>query len=101
LTCPPEQMKRTGWKALKSVVSWRDRLFEIQVQPLSNYYLEIDHMAEQSHSSFKLVRDSLRDEVARLIPLYGFYRDLLRMLFMEGEGESVCFESANASVIIH
>jgi ppGpp synthetase/RelA/SpoT-type nucleotidyltranferase len=101
LTCPPEQMKKTGWKALKSVVNWRDRLFEIQVQPLSNYYLEIDHMAEQSHSSFKLVRDSLRDEVARRIPLYGFYRDLLKMLFMEGEGQSVCFESANASVVIH
>jgi hypothetical protein len=101
LTCPPAQMKKTGWKALKSVVNWRERLFEIQVQPLSNYYLEIDHMAEQSHSSFKLVRDSLRDEVARRIPLYGFYRDLLKMLFMEGDGESVCFESANASVIIH
>jgi hypothetical protein len=97
LTCSPSDMKKTGWKAIKSVVSWQNKLFEVQVQPLTNYYLEIDHMAEQSHNSFKLVRDSLRDELARIIPLYGFYRDLLRMLFMEKE---VSFKYENASVVI-
>ena len=97
LTCDPSERKKTGWRAIKSVVKWHDRLFEIQVQPLANYYLEIDHMAGPSHRSFKLNRDSMRDEVARLIPLYGFYRDLLRMLFME---TGVSFESENASVVI-
>ena len=97
LTCSPAQMKKTGWKALKSVARWRDRLFEIQVQPLSNYYLELDHMSGPSHRSFKLRRDSLRDELAERIPLYRFYRDLLKMLFMES---NVSFEYENASVVI-
>jgi hypothetical protein len=97
LTCAPEEMKKTGWKAIKSVARWNGRLFEIQVQPLGNYYLELDHMSGPSHSSFKLKRDDLRDEVAQRIPLYGFYRDLLKMLFLE---EEISFESHNASVII-
>ncbi len=97
LTCPPSKMKKTGWRALKSVSKWHDRLFEIQVQPLSNYFLELDHMSGPSHRSFKLQRDSLRQEVARRIPLYGFYRDLLKMLFM---GSEVSFECDNASVVI-
>ena len=97
LTCAPEEMKKTGWKALKSVAKWNGRLFEIQVQPLSNYYLELDHMSGPSHNSFKLKRDDLRNEVAERIPLYGFYRDLLKMLFLE---EDVSFEAHNASVVI-
>ncbi|NUQ82330.1 MAG: hypothetical protein HUU10_12030 [Bacteroidetes bacterium] len=83
LFCPPEAMKKTGWKAIKSVVKWNDHLFEIQFQPLSNYYLELDHMAEPSHRSFKLNRDQMREELSRHLPFYGFFRDLLRMVFME------------------
>ena len=98
LTCSPAEMKKTGWRAVKSVVRWHERLFEIQVQPLSNYYLELDHMAGPSHQSFKLSRDSMRDEVARRVPLYGFYRDLLKMLFMDSD---VDFECANASVHVY
>lgn len=97
LNCPPEQMKKTGWKALKSVVVWQDSLFEIQVQPLVNYYLELDHMSGPSHRSFKMQRDLMREELAGKIPLYRFYRDLLKMLFMEMD---VCFEYQNASVLI-
>lgn len=97
LTCHEEQMKKTGWRALKSVVLWSERLFEIQVQPLSNYYLELDHMSGPSHRSFKLRRDAMRAELSERIPLYGFYRDLLRMLFMEDE---LSFECEQASVII-
>lgn len=97
LTCAPDEMKKTGWRALKSVIKWHERLFEIQVQPLSNYYMELDHMAGPSHSSFKTRRDSMREEVARHIPLYGFYRDLLKMLFMDTD---VSFECKNASVVI-
>jgi hypothetical protein len=98
LTCEPARMKKTGWKALKSVVCWHDRLFELQVQPLGNYYLELDHMSGPSHSNFKIRRDDFRHEIAKALPLYGFYRDLLRMLFRDGE--SICFEANNASVII-
>lgn len=97
LTCAPSEMKRTGWKALKSVVLWHDRLFEIQVQPLNNYHLEIDHMAGPSHRSFKLGRDQMRDDISLHVPLYGFYRDLLRMMFTDS---AVSFETAHASVII-
>jgi ppGpp synthetase/RelA/SpoT-type nucleotidyltranferase len=97
LTCEETKMKKTGWKALKSVVLWQERLFEIQIQPLVNYYLEIDHMSGPSHRSFKISRDSLRDEISKQLPLYGLYRDLLRMIFME---EVASFNSDNASVII-
>ena len=97
LNCEPAKMKKTGWRAIKSVVRWQDSLFEIQVQPLVNYYLELDHMSGPSHRSFKIQRERLRDEVARQIPLYRFYRDLLKMLFMEAH---VCFEYENASVLI-
>jgi hypothetical protein len=98
LTCPPSEMKKTGWKAIKSVVRWRGQLFEIQVQPLSNYYLELDHMAGPSHQSFKLHRDDLRDEISRAIPLYGFYRDLLTMLFKDCDYGS--FVTKHAAVTI-
>lgn len=97
LTCDESKMKRTGWKALKSVVEWNDCLFEIQLQPLSNYYLELDHMAGPSHRSFKFTRDTLRDEVSKRIPLYGLYRELLRLMFVES---SVSFERENVSVVV-
>lgn len=97
LNCGEDEAKKTGWRALKSVVMWHDRMFEIQVQPLSNYYLELDHMSGPSHSSFKLRRDAMRDEVAQRIPFYGFYRDLLKMLFME---DVWSFDCKQASVII-
>lgn len=29
-----ESRKRSGWSAMKSVVSWAGRTFEVQVQPL-------------------------------------------------------------------
>lgn len=97
LTCSPEKMKKTGWRALKSVVKWNDRLFELQVQPLANYYLELDHMAGPSHSSFKSARDRMREDLARQYPLYGFYRQLLKMLFL---GTESAFNCENASVAI-
>jgi hypothetical protein len=97
LTCDPSKKKKTGWEALKTVVRWGHQLFEIQVQPLVNYYLEVDHMAAPSHRSFKQQRDALRDEVAQRVPLYGFYRELLKMLFLERE---VAFQHENASVVV-
>lgn len=100
LTCEPSKMKKTGWKALKSVVRWQGRLFELQVQPLGNYYLELDHMAGPSHQSFKVNRDELRDEIARNIPLYGFYRDLLKMIFGD-DCDYGSFVTKYVSVTIH
>ena len=41
--------------------------------------------------------DTLRGEIARGLPLYGFYRDLLKMLFLDS---GVSFDSENASVVI-
>lgn len=93
-----ERLKRSGWRAIKSVVNWHDRLFEIQIQPLTNYYLELDHMAGPSHRSHKRRRDSVRDEIAERIPLYGFYRDLLKMIFV---GTPRSFEYGRASVVIN
>jgi len=74
--------KRSGWKAIKSVVRWWDETFELQVHPLRNYLRERERLSQESHSSFKTRREELRLEVARRVPLYGFYRDLLRWLFL-------------------
>jgi ppGpp synthetase/RelA/SpoT-type nucleotidyltranferase len=97
LTCDPSEMKKTGWKALKSVVRWNNELLEIQIQPLDNYYMELDHMAGPSHNSFKLIRDTVREEVSAHIPLYGFYRDLLRSIFLDS---GVPISAENATVVI-
>ena len=73
--------KRTGWAALKSVVSWWDCLFEIQIQTLGSYHRERERLTRESHTSFKANREGLRNQIAQEIPLFGFYRDLLRWLF--------------------
>jgi Region found in RelA / SpoT proteins len=75
------EQKRSGWSAVKSVVRWRGQLFEIQVQPLANYLRERERLTRESHASFKARREALRDEIARAVPLFGFYRDLLQWLF--------------------
>jgi hypothetical protein len=54
-------------------------------------------MSGPSHRSFKLLRDTVRGEIARGLPLYGFYRELLRMLFLDS---GISFDSENASVVI-
>ena len=77
--------KRSGWKAIKSVVRWWDETFELQVQPLRNYLRERERLSQESHASFKTRREELRAEVARRVPLYGFYRDLLCWLFLRPE----------------
>ncbi|MFN3202851.1 MAG: hypothetical protein ACE366_30945 [Bradymonadia bacterium] len=78
--------KGSGWRAVKSVVRWRGRTFEIQVQGLANYLLEQEWLTQESHASFKQRRERIRDEVARQIPLFGFYRDLLMWLVLGPEG---------------
>ncbi|MCB9652652.1 MAG: hypothetical protein H6729_00780 [Deltaproteobacteria bacterium] len=74
--------KQSGWAALKCVAVWWDRLFEIQVQPLANYYRERERITQESHESFRARREMLRGEIARQVPLFGYYRDLLKWLFL-------------------
>jgi hypothetical protein len=61
--------KQSGWSALKSVVHWAGRTFEIQVQPLSNFLHERERLTRESHASFKGTRERVRDEVAQRLPL--------------------------------
>lgn len=77
--------KRSGWRAIKSVVRWWNETFEVQIQPLRNYLKERERLTTESHASFRTRREELRAEVSRLIPLYGFYRELLRWLFLRPE----------------
>jgi hypothetical protein len=79
--------KQSGWSALKSVVRWSGKTFEIQVQPLSNFLHERERLTKESHASFKSTRERVRDEVAQRLPLFGFYRALLRWLFLDPTSE--------------
>ncbi len=77
-----DQRKASGWAAMKSVVQWGGRTFEIQVQPLRNYYNEQQYLTTESHAGFKSRRETLRNEIAAKIPLFGFYQALLKWLFL-------------------
>jgi len=74
--------KASGWAALKSVVRWSGRTFEIQIQPLRNYLKEQEYLTKESHAGFKVRREAVRDDVAARVPLFGFYRALLKWLFV-------------------
>ena len=78
--------KLTGWEAIKSVVRWADRTFEIQVQTLRNFMREQQLLTSESHLSFKANREQVRAQVAKQIPLFGFYQELLRWLFLNPDG---------------
>lgn len=78
--------KTSGWEAMKSVVRWRDRMFELQIQALGNYFLEREALTRESHAAFKAQREAVREQVVRADPLYGFYRDLLKWLFLREGG---------------
>lgn len=80
--------KQSGWSALKTVVRWAGRTFEIQVQPLSNFLHERERLTRESHASFKATRERVRDEVAGRLPLFGFYRALLRWLFLDPSSDA-------------
>jgi hypothetical protein len=78
-----DSRKRSGWSAMKNVVHWSGRTFEIQVQPLSNFLHERERLTRESHTSFKSTRERIRDGVAARMPLFGFYRALLHWLFVD------------------
>lgn len=75
--------KHSGWSAMKSVVRWAEKTFEIQVQPLQNFLHERERLTKESHAGFKATRERVRDEVAERVPLFGFYRNLLQWLFLD------------------
>ena len=77
--------KRSGWEAIKSVVRWSGKTFEIQVQSLRNFLRERERLTKESHTSFKANREKVRDQVAEQLPLFGFYRELLRWLFLHAD----------------
>lgn len=91
--------KQSGWSALKSVVSWGGRTFEIQVQPLSNFLHERERLTRESHTGFKSTRERVRDEVAAKMPLFGFYRALLRWLLLDPTSEPPVHEGVEVSLI--
>lgn len=91
--------KESGWEAIKSVVTWNDRMFEIQVQPLANFWREREHLTRESHAGFKSRREQVRQQVAEQLPLFGFYQTLLRWLFQDPEGPAPIFPGVSVVVL--
>jgi hypothetical protein len=87
--------KATGWEAIKSVFKWWDTMIEVQVQPLSNYLQEREFLTRESHAGFKAHREALRNQIAEAIPLFGFYRNLLRWLFLAPDEPAPAFSSVD------
>ncbi len=75
--------KQSAWEAIKSVVQWRGKTFEIQIQSLHNFLNEREQLTSESHLSFKARREQVRQHVAEQLPLFRFYQDLLRWLFRD------------------
>jgi hypothetical protein len=91
--------KATGWEAIKSVFRWWDSTFEVQIQPLANYHHERERLTRESHAGFKTRREELRNQIAATIPLFGFYRDLLRWLFLCPHEPAPTF--ASVEIVLH
>jgi hypothetical protein len=79
---PNGHQKRSGWEAMKSVVRWADKTFELQIQPLRNFLGEQELLTQESHVSFKAQREQVRQQVAEQFPLFRFYQALLRWCFL-------------------
>lgn len=90
--------KKSGWAALKSVVTAGGQTLEVQIQPLDNHVQELQRLTEQSHDAFKARRENLRDEVARNVPLFGYYQQLLRWMFSRPDDPAP--QSENVEVIV-
>ena len=90
--------KQSGWEAIKSVVSWGGGMFELQIQPLGNYFMERERLTRESHAAFKENREKIRNQLAQVYPLMGFYRDLLRWLFLEPKASPPTFEGVEIRI---
>jgi hypothetical protein len=94
-----EHDKQSGWEAIKSVVRWNDRVFEIQVQSLSNYWREREYLTRESHAGFKNRREQIRQQVARQIPLFSFYQELLQWLFQDPDAPAPSFPGVTVALV--
>lgn len=90
--------KNSGWEAMKSVIQWGGKMFEVQVQPLGNFWREREHLTRESHAGFKSRREEIRSQVAHRIPLFRFYQSLLRWLVQLPDTPPPAF--AGVSVIL-
>lgn len=93
------QGKESGWEALKSVVSWNGKIFEIQVQTLGNFWREREHLTRESHAGFKSRREEIREQIAEQVPLFAFYQNLLRWLFQNPDGHVPVFPGVTVALI--
>lgn len=93
------QGKESGWEALKSVVTWNGRIFEIQIQTLSNFWREREHLTRESHAGFKGRREQIRQQIAEHVPLFGFYQSLLKWLFQNPEGPVPVFPGVTVALV--
>ncbi len=91
--------KESGWEAIKSVVMWADRVFEIQVQPLGNFWREREFLTRESHAGFKNRREQIRQQIAAHIPLFSFYQDLLIWLFQNPDGPAPAFPGVSVALV--
>jgi hypothetical protein len=91
--------KESGWEAIKSVVLWGGRIFEIQVQPLANFWCEREYLTRESHVGFKNRREHVRQQIAEQIPLFGFYQSLLKWLFQNPDCPAPQFPGVSVAVI--
>lgn len=89
----PRGKKASGWSAMKSVFAWWDTMIEVQVQPLRNFHQERERLTRESHAGFKSRREALRNQIAVTVPLFGFYRDLLKWLFVSPDAPPPLFPS--------
>jgi hypothetical protein len=93
-----ENEKGSGWEAMKSVVLWHGRMFEIQVQSLRNYWRERELLTKESHAGFKGRREQVRQQVSEAIPLFRFYQALLKWLFQNPDGPAPVFPGVSVAV---
>ena len=90
--------KNSGWEAIKSVILWSGKMFEVQVQPLGNFWREREHLTRESHAGFKSRREEIRQQVAEQIPLFRFYQNLLRWLIQLPEAPAPTFPGVSVLV---
>jgi hypothetical protein len=84
---------------LKAVVRWAGKTFEIQVQPLDNFLSERELLTQESHVSFKAYRERVRRQVADQDPLFLYYQELLRWLFLEPAGAPPQYPSITIRIV--
>lgn len=87
LALAPEQKKRTGWEALKNVYRWGSEVIEVQIQTEANYFLEAMHLTDTSHRTFEMHRRKMRRRLEEIVPHYGSFRRLLKLLFRRDDEE--------------